>query len=661
MDKSYYKVKVVNKLVLFSMMLACQIAVGQNLLSQKVSIAADSQPLDEILDELSRNSGISFIYNSELVAAHSKTIEATDISVGKLLPQLLGDDFEFLSRGKYVIIQKKQKIKKVTIELQGQFTDAATGKKINEATIYEASNLTSSISNDHGKYNLTFDADTEDAALIISKENYKDTVIQIKELAGKQLDIQLQPIPQPVVPRNSIHNRVMVRLFTSETVRENAKNVGFLDEVPVQVSLVPAVGTNKLLGSAMSNQLSFNIIAGYAYGLKGIELGGVANIIRNEATGVQMAGVSNIVGEEVRGVQLAGATNTNTGDTYGIQMAGGVNVVTGKMTGTQLAGGVNVAKSNRSAQMAGGVNLVLEDSEGIQFAGGVNLAKRSKNALQLAGGVNVSFKEFEGAQLSGALNQAGTTRGAQMAGATNIAGEVSGVQLAGAANAALGIKGFQAAGAVNLSKEMNGLQLAGAMNIATRVNGVQMASAINFATKVKGCQIGIINIADSLHGGVPIGLINIIRKGFIHLELGGNEITPIRLAFKSGTHRLYTSISAGLRPEQELWTAGVGLGTQLPIGDRFYTGFEGNAHWLSPLDKFNDELDLWTQYNLLLGFRFNDNISINFGPSFNAYYSKVVDPETGAIGRLNNKGFNEQTRNGKLSRQWVGWQVGVRF
>ncbi len=646
-NKLYFKVTAVNRsLVLICFCFLSNILFSQNLLDKKVSVNARGQSLESVLDEISTNTGVSFIYNSDLVANKSVNIVLLNESVDKILTSVLSDEFDYVARGKYVIIQGKEKTQKVTIQLQGSFTDASTGEKLDNTTIYEAKNLTSSISNNQGNYNLTFDTDDEEPALIVSKENYKDTVITIKEISAKEFNIQLQPKPPSIQPRESLHNQIMVRLLTTEEMRKNDKNINFLDEVPFQISLVPAVSTNRLMGGTISNRLSLNVIAGYSYGLSGLELGGAVNIIRKEAHGVQLGGLGNVVGGHASGVQMAGGINTNLGNTKGLQMAGAANFVKDKFQGVQMAGFFNVAKQNRSVQAAGGFNLVLKDSEGLQMAGALNIAGSNRKTWQMAGAGNVTFKQFGGWQLGGAFNYAGDTKGSQMAGALNISRDMNGGQLAGA---------------INYARNTSGLQMAGAINIARDMTGAQIAGFVNYAKEVRGTQIGIINIADTISGGVPIGLINIVKKGYIHMEAGSNDITPIRVAFKSGTKRLYTILSSGLRPSQEVWSVGAGLGTHFTINKYFYSSIEISSNWLNTLDEIFIDTNSWTQYHINFGYDFSDNLSINFGPTFNTYWSDYLNTETGTIGLLDNEGFSEKTNNGKLTRHWIGWQAGLIF
>ena len=127
-----------------------------------------------------------------------------------------------------------------------------------------------------------------------------------------------------------------------------------------QVSFISPIGTNGRYSAEYTNGYSLNWLVGISKNERRFTLGGLSNIILNDAKGVQVAGLSNYVGNSGEGMQWAGLANINKGQFHGLQVAGLLNTAT-NVRGVQIAGLVNVAN----------------DVKGVQFAGLVNIAKNS--------------------------------------------------------------------------------------------------------------------------------------------------------------------------------------------------------------------------------------------------------------------------------------------
>ena len=164
-----------------------------------------------------------------------------------------------------------------------------------------------------------------------------------------------------------------------------------------QLSLVPPIGTNGSLSDQVSNKISLNLVAGHAYGVEAVEVGGFYNRVKKDVRGVQVSGFGNQVGGEVDGLQLGGFININKGQVDGAQVAGFLNLVSDGVKGWQLGGFTNISKATQGLQVAG-FNNHSEGTKGIQLAGFTNTT-RGLDGLQLAGFVNVA-KEVKGVQLS---------------------------------------------------------------------------------------------------------------------------------------------------------------------------------------------------------------------------------------------------------------------
>jgi hypothetical protein len=184
-----------------------------------------------------------------------------------------------------------------------------------------------------------------------------------------------------------------------------------------QFSIVPPVGTQGAEAFNSSNKVSINLLLGISQNERKFTLGGIANVISNNASGCQIAGISNIIGNNANGFKLAGVSNTigNNG-----------------------------------------------------------------NGILLAGILNTS-RDYNGMEISGILNAASNFNEFQISGIGNIAKNANGFQIAGIGNVAKTLNGFQIAGIGNMAEDLNGFQIAGIFNKAKNVNGFQIAGILNMA------------------------------------------------------------------------------------------------------------------------------------------------------------------------------------
>ena len=131
------------------------------------------------------------------------------------------------------------------------------------------------------------------------------------------------------------------------SLASNVKSV--LMHFPIQISLVPAIGTNRLLSGAMENHFSLNVLGGYANGVRGAEIGGLFNIDRENVIGFQAAGLTNLIGANVKGLQAGGLFNHVGGSVAGFQIGGFFNKAR-RVDGVQI-GLVNMADTIGGAQI----------------------------------------------------------------------------------------------------------------------------------------------------------------------------------------------------------------------------------------------------------------------------------------------------------------------
>lgn len=390
---------------------------------QTLTISFQNESLQDALSKLDEATEQQLAYNPQILPNdlvlnqrfESQTTEA-------ILTEILGLDYQLKSIGNYVIIQKAPlpKSEKTTFQLSGGVQDI-TGAQLSDVSVYEINSLQSTLTNPAGEFDLLAETKLAEATFVISKKDYKDTIIRVSQLQKIEGPIVLEKEKKtkqtkPIRERVRTFSTGLAKFFTSNKVRKNAQNVNLVDTRFAQLSFIPSIGTNRKLSSQIKNKASINMIAGYAYGVRGAEIGGVYNIDREEVRGVQIGGFGNTVGGEVLGLQMGGFINTTKDYVKGAQIAGFLNVASDSVNGFQMGGFTNLTKEMRGVQIAG-FNNHTRNTAGFQLSGFINTTKEM-DGFQLAGFINVA-KEVKGFQLS-VINVADTVTSGAPFGLVNI-------------------------------------------------------------------------------------------------------------------------------------------------------------------------------------------------------------------------------------------------
>ncbi|MEQ6122219.1 hypothetical protein [Reichenbachiella sp. MALMAid0571] len=427
--------------------------------NQSISINFENVNTIQALEQISAISDFNLSYNPDVIQVHqniNKSYSNTPIEL--VLNDLLGNQIELKYRGSYIIIQRVQPAiqTKNKFKIAGDIKDAETGETIKGVTVYEVNKLNSTLSDDRGNFELSVSAKSDYVTFAVSRANYKDTIIRVPKELNFNRELYLNPVTDKPEKKitffkdveaklKEIETKKLVQFFTSKKERENSKNIGLIEEKDFQFSFIPSIGTNMQMGGQIKNRYSFNLLAGYSYGLSVFELGGLYNIDRKEVAGLQIAGFGNAVGEIVKGTQVAGFINTNKSYTAGMQLSGFLNVVADDMKGIQLSGFNNISENTTGSQITGFINISSKKMQGLQLAGFTNIAADLEGA-QISGFYNKA-KEMDGFQLAGFVNHAKTVKGIQLS-VVNIADSV-------ASGATIGLFNFVKKGLHQLSLSHN--------------------------------------------------------------------------------------------------------------------------------------------------------------------------------------------------------------
>ncbi len=396
---------------------------AQHHLNRPVNLQVHKQPIASVLQEVGRQAGFSFSYNSRLFPSDSLvSVTARNLPVRHVLDSLFHNRFEYKESGNHIIIQLPS-----TSDiwyLSGYVFDQRTGERIRDVSVYETQQLVATLTNDEGYFRLKLKDKHPTATINIRKAWYMDTSVVLKPGANQELTVSISPksflLDTLVV--SPVEKSWLTNLFLSSRQKAQNLNLGkFLVDRPYQTSIVPGVGTHGKLGSHVVNKFSFNILGGYTAGLQGVEIGGIFNIVKENMSFLQIAGVFNMTGGYVEGVQISGVFNQSLDSVTGLQLGGAMNLSSGSIEGMQTSGAVNyTAGKTRGMQLTGAVNYSAESVKGMQLSGLANYSGGSVNGMQLTGAANITAADMKGVQLSGFLNYAKTIDGVQI-GIINVA------------------------------------------------------------------------------------------------------------------------------------------------------------------------------------------------------------------------------------------------
>lgn len=391
--------------------------------SDRITISFEQVGLVDALQQIDLNTTQQLSYNPHILPSDVVINKAyEEIRSEELLQDILGDKYQLKTIGNYIVIQRApEKQLKTTFQIKGGIRDATTGQELQDVTIYELNSLQSTLSDETGSFDIEAQSEFEEATFVISKRFYQDTVIRVSKIEdlGRPIELRQQKSASKgrmVRERVRTFSSGLAKFFTSVTTRKNAQNVNFVDSRPFQISLIPSIGTNRKMSSQIRNNFSLNLISGYGYGVRGVELGGVYNIDREEVRGVQIGGLGNAVGGEVHGLQAGGFMNTSKDYVNGMQVAGFFNLASDSVNGFQASGFMNITRDMGGFQVAGFSNHTQEVT-GLEVAGFINTSK-VMDGVQVAGFINVT-KVLRGLQI-GVINIADSVESGGAIGLVNI-------------------------------------------------------------------------------------------------------------------------------------------------------------------------------------------------------------------------------------------------
>ncbi|MEM6804584.1 MAG: TonB-dependent receptor, partial [Bacteroidota bacterium] len=182
-------------LALLLVLLSCNVLQGQTSLEDiRISILPSSYQIGDLLEEISRQSGYKFSFNSRLIDKEAKiNFSSPDYSLAKCLDVLSKRlDLSYrLIRGQIVLTATAQK-KKRKVNLSGFLFDKSSGESLIGATVHAIGTAFGTLTNEFGFYSLDLEEGTYKIAF--SHVGYKKQERKIELLKSVQSNISIVPI-----------------------------------------------------------------------------------------------------------------------------------------------------------------------------------------------------------------------------------------------------------------------------------------------------------------------------------------------------------------------------------------------------------------------------------------------------------------------------------
>lgn len=654
-------------------------------LEREVSLIAENMPIEKAFGNISSQADFVFSYNPKVIShAKNVNINAKNKSVRYVLNQMLQEnEIEYKVKGKYIILKKKNQEKENvdTRLFEGYIYDSRTGKRLTEASVYDKNLMASAVTDQYGYFSMQVPANTPIKSLQVSKIGYSDTLlISIDDMVKNRnneatnpidsLDNKLVRFSFKKILEISLHqkdtsankklgfdlHKIKTGWLVPKKLKINAQNISDPVFKSAQFSLIPYLSTNRLMSGVVVNDFSFNATVGYVNGVRLFEAGGLINFVRNDVSYFEAAGIGNIIGGNLTGVQSAGIFNV-VSRAEGAQFAGIFNK-TNAIEGVQAAGIFNFAKDSATVQLAGIGNVTK--SSLLQAAGIYNLG--TDVSIMQAAGIFNSARSTDGVQAAGIFNSAKENASVQLAGIWNSSGS-SIVQVAGLVNRTDSASGSQIAGLFNKTQSSNHIQIAGLANQSAGDADIQIASIFNRAKHVKTLQFALFNFADTV-SGMSIGLFSFIKKGYHKIEFSADETFPYNIAFRLGSQKFHTFLSAGTTRfnRNHLINWGYGLGTSLGNAKKLLFDIDFSSNEVSFNNHFKGSYH-WYKFYLGIDKPVFKKISLAAGLSYNVLLSDSKESDYASVSdrmpfyTLSDHDFT----NGHNLKTWIGGKVALRF
>ncbi len=216
----------------------------------RVTISLKSRTINQVLDEITLQTGYYFTFNAGLITGKQKVHFAVeDLPLEKTLDSLLlNPRFAYKVIDRNIVIFEKNNAAPIPIHpginrslLKGQVLDSRSGKPLSYATIALNGTSLGSISNEEGDFSFKIPGSLSDPLLVISYMGYKSMLLPVKYPVEEKLKVLLEkeiiPLQEVIIrftdpvlllhealnriPENYLDESSTMTAYYRESVRRN--------------------------------------------------------------------------------------------------------------------------------------------------------------------------------------------------------------------------------------------------------------------------------------------------------------------------------------------------------------------------------------------------------------------------------------------------------
>ncbi|MFM7850740.1 MAG: hypothetical protein ACKO96_02205, partial [Flammeovirgaceae bacterium] len=167
---------------------------AQSILEKKITISLIDEKIPDALAKLSKEGNFSFSYNSSILSREQLvTLYAFDRTLREVLDEIFKGTVQYKEKGKYLILKKAATATKNSqVIVRGFIEDLETGKKIENASVYDKHSITSVVTDEIGFFQLKLDKNSDSIRFVVSKKKYFDTLVSLPAHNYNSLKIQLR-------------------------------------------------------------------------------------------------------------------------------------------------------------------------------------------------------------------------------------------------------------------------------------------------------------------------------------------------------------------------------------------------------------------------------------------------------------------------------------
>ncbi len=237
-------------LLCISFLLALPVHGQESLPDVKVNISSRNQSINQVLDEITLQTGYHFTYDAAVVDGGKKIqFKVSNLPLEKALDSLLMNpqlDYRFIEKN--IVIYRKNEITPSPISssidrtlLKGRVVDKRSGKPLAYATIALLETSQGSISNQQGEFSFKLPLDLPDPMIVISYMGYRSMMFPVSYPVVEELEIGLEkeliPLQEVIIrysdpvkllheairrfPENYLDDHSTMTAFYRESVKRN--------------------------------------------------------------------------------------------------------------------------------------------------------------------------------------------------------------------------------------------------------------------------------------------------------------------------------------------------------------------------------------------------------------------------------------------------------